>query len=87
MIIFINILNIKGAKLMTKKEKRQLKKELYTIMHKWSLNNSLSKILTHHILLGGDLDKRCISELAIVLQERMEDMKKNIIKTHLIMKL
>lgn len=86
-MLVLNILNIKGAKLMTKKEKRQLKKELYTIMHKWSLNNSLSKILTHHILLGGDLDKRCISELAIVLQERMEDMKKNIIKTHLIMKL
>ena len=87
-MLVLNILNIKGAKLMTKKEKRQLKKELYAIMHKWSLNNSLfSKILTHHILLGGDLDKRCISELAIVLQERMEDMKKNIIKTHLIMKL
>lgn len=86
-MLVLNILNIKGAKLMTKKEKRQLKKELYAIMHKWSLNNSLSKILTHHILLGGDLDKCCISELAIVLQERMEDMKKNIIKTHLIMKL
>lgn len=86
-MLVLNILNIKGAKLMTKKEKRQLKKELYAIMHKWSLNNSLSKILTHHLLLGGDIDKRCISELAIVLQERMEDMKKNIIKTHLIMKL
>ena len=86
-MLVLNILNIKGEKLMTKKEKRQLKKELYAIMHKWSLNNSLSKILTHHIRLGGDLDKRCISELAIVLQERMEDMKKNIIKTHLIMKL
>ena len=83
----LNIVNIKGAKLKTKKEKGQHKKEHYAIMHKWSLNNSLSKILTHHILLGGDLDKRCISELAIVLQERMEDMKKNIIKTHLIMKL
>lgn len=86
-MLVLNILNIRRAKLMTKKEKRQLKKELYAIMHKWSLNNSLSKILTHHILLGGDIDKRCISELAIVLQERMEDMKKNIIKTHLIMKL
>lgn len=86
-MLVLNILNIRRAKLMTKKEKRQLKKELYAIMHKWPLNNSLSKILTHHILLGGDLDKRCISELALVLQERMEDMKKNIIKTHLIMKL
>ncbi|HIZ27681.1 MAG TPA: hypothetical protein H9673_00625 [Candidatus Adamsella sp.] len=40
-----------------------------------------------HLLLGGDIDKRCLSELALVLQERMEDMKKNIRRTHLIMKL
>lgn len=72
---------------MTKNEERKLKKELYAIMHKWSLNNALTKILNYHLAMRHDLDKRCITALAIVLEERMNSMRKNINNAHLIMKL